>query len=136
MELHSKREIRRKITAEDFTPPLLVNEMLDKLPSEVFIDPSKTFIDPAAGNGNFLVEVLSRKLSNSHPPLIALSTIFAVELMEDNTIEMKERLLALIPLELHEEAKIILDKNIICSDAFRWDFENWRPKEKKSKPLF
>ena len=43
--LEHKRKVRRKQTAEDFTPPELVNEMLDKLPVEVFSDPSKTFLD-------------------------------------------------------------------------------------------
>ena len=37
-ELENKRKQRRKDTAEDFTPELLVNEMLDKLPQEVWSD--------------------------------------------------------------------------------------------------
>jgi hypothetical protein len=41
-ELQKLRDSRRKETAEDFTPLPLVNEMLDKLPPDVFADPSKT----------------------------------------------------------------------------------------------
>ena len=135
--LEHKRKARRKETAEDFTPIPLVNEMLDKLPPEVFTDPTKTFCDPAAGNGNFLIEVLRRKLDNGHDPLQALSTIYGVELMDDNVEEMKERLLTLIPIELHRKAKNILKKNIICHDALTWDFENWKsPHSNKPKPLF
>lgn len=133
--LDHTRKLRRKQTAEDFTPIPLVNEMLDKLPPEVFIDPSKTFCDPAAGNGNFLVEVLKRKLVNIHP-LQSLQTIYGVELMEDNVEEMKERLLSLIPEKFHKEAKVILDHNIICHDALTWDFENWKSKLSKPKALF
>jgi hypothetical protein len=134
--LQDKRKLRRRETAEDFTPSSLVNEMLDKLPDEVFVDPDKTFCDNSAGNGNFLIEVLRRKLSNSHPPLQALSTIYGVELMPDNVEEMKERLLKLIPKKFHKEAKNILDKNIVCHNALTWDFENWCTTEQRSVPLF
>ena len=135
-DLEKIRKARRKQTNEDFTPLPLVNEMLDKLPQEVFSDPSKTFCDNSAGNGNFLVEVLRRKLTNGHPPLQALSTIYGVELMADNVEEMKERLLELIPKDLHKEAKNILDENIICHNALTWDFINWCSTEKKNKALY
>ena len=113
--------------------------MLDKLPIEVFTDPTKTFCDPAAGNGNFLIRVLERKLSNGHSPLQALSTIYGVELMPDNVEEMKERLLEALP-ELDkadlERAKGILNHNIVCSDALTWNFENWCSTVKHAKRLF
>ena len=73
-ELQQKRKERRKETAEDFTPEALVNEMLDKLPPEVWDNPQKTFLDNSAGNGNFLVAILERKLQHGHDPLQALST--------------------------------------------------------------
>lgn len=141
-ELEYKRQQRKHQTAEEFTPPALVNEMLDKLPKEVWEDSTKTFIDPAAGEGAFLIEILKRKLDLNHPPLQAISTLFAVELMQDNTEEMKSRLLnilkektTLTPLGL-EEAQRIIDHNLVCSDAFKWDYDNWRPKERKAKKLF
>ena len=138
-ELEHKRKARKKITAEDFTPLTLVDEMLDKLPSEVW-SPEKTFIDNSAGNGNFLVRVLSRKLSSGHNPLQALSTIYGVELMSDNVEEMKQRLLDTLP-ELDDTQKQqaidIINHNIVCHDALTWDYENWRkPKRSKAKPLF
>jgi len=134
-KLEEKRKERRKETAEDFTPLPLVDEMLDKLPINSFIDPSKTFCDPAAGNGNFLVVILERKLNNKHDPLQALSTIFGVELMADNVEEMKERLLSYIDPTLHKKAKKIVNKNIICHNALTWDFNNWCPPP-KPKSLF
>lgn len=138
-ELEQKRKSRRKLTGEDFTCSELVNEMLDKLPSDVFTDPTKTFCDPAAGNGNFLIEILKRKLEKGHEPLSALSTIFGVELQSDNVEEMKQRLLDVLPISeetFKQKAIEILNHNIVCSDAFLWDFENWKTKVKKSKALF
>jgi len=134
--LEQKRKERRKETAEDFTPLELVNEMLDKLPEEVFLDPSKTFCDNSAGNGNFLIQVLQRKLDNGHDPLQALSTIYGVELMPDNVLEIKERLLSLIPAKLYKKAEKIVNINIICHNSLTWDFENWKTTEHKSKVLF
>jgi hypothetical protein len=141
--LEHKRKARRKLTAEDFTPLALVDEMLDKLPAEVWA-PEKTFIDNSAGNGNFLVRVLARKLEASHDPLQALSTIYGVELMADNVEEMRGRMLQVL-LEHHPdlddtqkaEAIGILNYNIVCHDALTWDYENWKaPANPKAKSLF
>ena len=95
-ELEKKRVERRKSTAEDFTPLILVNEMLDKLPAEVWDNPEKTFLDNSGGNGNFVVEVLRRKLQRNHDPLKALSTVYSVELMYDNVEEMHHRLYSIV----------------------------------------
>jgi len=137
-KLEYTRKERRKSTGEDFTPIELVNEMLDKLSEDVW-QPEKLWVDPAGGNGNFVVEILKRKLAKGHPPLIALSTIFGVELQQDNTDECKERLLAELPELSNEDlqkAKDIINHNIVAHNAFTWDFENWKSKDKKSKKLF
>ena len=42
------------------TPVSLVNDMLDKLPSETWSDPSKKFLDPACSTGTFLLEIVRR----------------------------------------------------------------------------
>ena len=139
LDFLKKLIIIKKKEAADFTPESLVTEMLDKLPQEVWSDPSKTFLDPSGGNGNFLVAILKRKLAIGHPPLQALSTIFSVELMADNVKECKDRLLVelnhLSPAEV-KEARCIVNRNIVCSDAFLWDFEKWCPIKKESKQLF
>jgi hypothetical protein len=139
-ELEHKREQRKKHTAEEFTNLELVNKMLNKLPKDVFIDPSKTFLDNSAGNGNFLVVILARKLSLGHPPLQALSCIWGCELMLDNVEEMRSRLLAELPDTLTPEEQLeaqkIVNHNVVCHDALTWDFENWKSKDKKSKKLF
>lgn len=139
-ELEHNRKLRKKQTAEDFTPRPLIDEMLNKLPPEVWSDPSKTFLDNSAGNGNFLVAILQRKLSLGHPPLQALSTIYGVELMEDNVEEMKDRLLIELPSLTPEEAKKarkIINHNIVCCDALKFDYDKWKPiNTPKAIPLF
>ena len=45
---------------EVFTPPRIVNEMLDLLPQELFQDPNITFLDPACKSGVFLRENAKR----------------------------------------------------------------------------
>jgi len=137
--LSDHRLKRRKKTSEDFTPDPLVNEMLDKLPSDIWTDPSKTFVEPAAGNGNFVIAILRRKLDAGHPPLEAISTIYGVELMPDNVEEMKDRLLIELPSLTSKEEKIakrIINHNIVCHNSLTWDFENWESNDVKAKPLF
>ena len=93
--LEQTRAARRKETAEIFTPPALVNEMLDKLPIEVW-EENKTFCDPACGNGNMLVEVLKRKLLHKHNSVNALKSIYGTDIMKDNIDECRVRLLKII----------------------------------------
>jgi len=123
------RDERKKQTAEVFTPPELVNEILDKLPLEVW-ESNKTFCDPAAGNGNIVIEVIKRKLLNNHEPIEIVQTVYAVELMEDNVREMKSRIYSLFDESEHSILKPFIDKNIVCYDTLQWDFEKWKGKIK------
>ena len=121
------RSARKKQTAEVFTPIPLVNDILDKLSKECWTE-EKTFCDPSAGNGNFLIEVLRRKIELGHDPLSALSTVYGVELMEDNVVECRHRLYMYIRDYLHsneekQKAVDILNKNIVCHDALTYDWE-------------
>jgi hypothetical protein len=103
----AKREQRAKATAEIFTPPDLVNRMLDKLPPEVW-QPFKTYLDPACGNGNMLLEVLRRKLHHGHDPLQALATTFGADCMADNIKECRLRLLKLVAENGHEISRAMV----------------------------
>ena len=67
--------LRVKSTGEVFTPTPLVQEMLEQIPVEQFTDPTKTFLDPSCGDGQFLGEVLIRKMENGSTFEQALSTI-------------------------------------------------------------
>ena len=88
----TKSKARVKELGEVFTPAALVTEMLDKLPADCWL-PDKTFLEPSCGNGNFLVQILQRKLNNNHQPLQALSTIYGVDIMKDNVVESRKRML-------------------------------------------
>jgi hypothetical protein len=57
-DYNTKEKIR--IKGEVFTPFDLIEEMLDKLPENIWYDPEKTWIDPAAGLGNFFAVVVER----------------------------------------------------------------------------
>lgn len=48
---------------EVFTPPGVVNQMLDMLPQELFCDPKTTFLDPACKSGVFLREIAKRLIN-------------------------------------------------------------------------
>lgn len=116
-------KLRVKQTAEVFTPTELVQEMLDKLEeqdSELFSNPDKTFLDNSCGDGQFLSEVVIRKMERSGCSLEqALRTTYGVELMEDNVKLCKERLAGPNPTQ---EILDILDKNIVCHDALTYDY--------------
>jgi len=88
----TKSKERIKKTGEVFTPQWLVDQMLDELPQDLFVDPEKTFIDPACGDGNILVRVLRRKIEGGSTPLQALQTTYGVDLMEDNIQKCRRRL--------------------------------------------
>jgi len=83
---------RIQATAEHFTPTELVQNMIDSLPEELFTDPTKTFIDPACGDGQFLGEVLIKKLENGIDITTALNTLYGVDIMRDNVDLCKKRL--------------------------------------------
>lgn len=107
----NKSKERVKKNSEVFTPQWLVLEMLSKLPDDAWQE-NKTWLEPAAGDGNFVVEIIRIRLEKGHNPYKILETVFAVELMQDNVDKMKERILELINLKDCSKAKEIVDKNI------------------------
>ena len=132
MEIIREKE-RVKITGEVFTPTPIVNDVLDALPNELFKG-TETFCDPMCGDGQFLVEVLKRKLSNGVTPSAAIKSIYGVDLMPDNIELCKTRLRNILMEHLNCEyfalpgnIKRTINKNIVCADTFAWDFEKWQP---------
>ena len=107
---------RIKATGEIFTPTPLVQELLDQLPQDLFEDPTKTFCDPACGDGQFLAEVLIRKMEHGSTFEQALSTIYGIDLMPDNVEECRSRLLC-----GQEQYREIVENNIVCADALTYD---------------
>jgi len=116
-------QLRIKQTAEVFTPTPIVQEMLDKLEGQdptLFSDPSKTFLDNSCGDGQFLSEVVIRKMERSGCSLEqALRTTYGVELMVDNVRECRKRLAGPNPTQ---EILDILESNIVCYDALTYDY--------------
>lgn len=109
--------LRIKATSEVFTPTDLVQKLLDELPLELFTDPSKTFLDPSCGDGQFLGEVLIRKMENGIGFETALGSIYGVDLMEDNVNLCRERLLCGC-----EKYRHIVEQNIVCADGLRYHY--------------
>ena len=83
---------RVKATGEVFTPTDLIIEILQQLPIEEF-SPGKTFIDPACGDGQFLVPVkLVKMFQYDMTEEDALKDIYGVDIMRDNVDLCKMRL--------------------------------------------
>ena len=110
--------LRVKATGEVFTPTDLVREMLEKIPQDQFQDPTKTFLDNSCGDGQFLGEVLIRKMENGSTFEQALSTTYGVDLMIDNVDLCRERLLC-----GREDLRHIVEQNIYQADALKFSYE-------------
>ena len=108
---------RVKATGEVFTPTDLVREMLEQIPIDQFTDPTKTFLDNSCGDGQFLGEVLVRKMENGSTFEQALSTVYGVDLMQDNVDLCRERLLC-----GRTDLAHIVERNIVCHDALTYDY--------------
>lgn len=121
---------------EVFTPPWLVEKMLDLVKDETERIDSR-FLEPACGSGNFLVPVLQRKLAavqakygrnafeRRHFALLGLMCIYGIELLPDNIAECRANLLEVFAdsLALSEEddlyqaASAVLALNLVHGDA-------------------
>ena len=113
-------KVRVKQTEEIFTPTDVVIENLnlfEKENPECFSDPTKTFLDNCAGDGQWLGEVLIRKMENGIDFETALSTIYGVDLMEDNVKLCQDRLLC-----GRENLRHIVEQNIVCANALEYDY--------------
>lgn len=108
---------RVKATGEVFTPTERVEKELDKLDQNQFVNSNKTFLDPSCGDGQFLASVLYRKLENSVDFETALSTIYGVDLMQDNVELCRDRLLC-----GREDLRHIVEQNIVCADGLRYHY--------------
>jgi SAM-dependent methyltransferase len=143
---------KKRVTdhGEVFTNEREVNAMLDLVKNETERIDSR-FLEPACGTGNFLAEILRRKLnivdqrySKSQTEwelyaVIAVSSIYGVDILEDNAQECRERLFsifddrytALFKDKCKEECRrsiqFILQRNILLGDAL--DYTNPQTKE-------
>ena len=74
-------------------------------------------LEPSCGDGNFLGEVLIRKIKNGIDFETALSTIYGVDLMPDNVKLCQDRLLC-----GREDLRHIVEQNIVCADALTYHY--------------
>jgi len=108
-----REQTRVKATGEVFTPTVLVQEVIEK----ISLDNTTPVLDPACGDGQFLGEALIRKMENGSTFEQALSTIYGVDLMEDNVKLCRERLLC-----GREDLRHIVEQNIVCADGLRYHY--------------
>lgn len=132
---HKSKE-RIETFGEVYTNEKEVNGMLDLVHSESFrID--STFLEPACGNGNFLVKILERKLKTIEQEseelyekniFIATSSLYGIDIQKDNILECRTRLFNIIKNNYSnfyktqdenflKSIQYVLNKNIICGNA-------------------
>ena len=123
-QIKSKQRVAEH--GEVFTAEREVNAMLDLVKQETERIDSR-FLEPACGNGNFLVEILRRKLLLVHSEVElvqAVGSIYGIDIMQDNVAECRERLLDVIERnygklngDLLATIKHVLKRNILWGDA-------------------
>ena len=146
-QVKSKKRVANH--GEVFTNQREVNAMLDLVKHETERIDSR-FLEPACGNGNFLAEVLRRKLAVvdsryrksqvewERYSVIAVSSIYGVDILEDNAQECRDRLLGIYTdwySKVFKQAKnecirsvrFLLSRNILWGDAL--DFTNPQTKQ-------
>ncbi len=133
---HVKSRQRVADHGEVFTPPWMVEAMLDLVRAETERIDSR-FLEPACGSGNFLVAILRRKLAavelrygrsefeRRHYALLALMCIYGIELLPDNIAECRANVLEVLAgylgvdegSETWRAASHVLAVNLVHGDA-------------------
>ena len=136
MEKQVKSKQRVADHGEVFTPAWLVEAMLDLVKGETERIDSR-FLEPACGSGNFLVQILRRKLAavelkygksdfeRRHYALLALMCVYGIELLADNIDECRSNMLDIIAAylqldasdELYRAASYVVSQNVVRGDA-------------------
>jgi len=134
---------------EVFTAEREVNAMLDLVKGEAERIDSR-FLEPACGNGNFLAAILRRKLQTvaarykkdaagfERYAVLAVTSLYGVELLQDNVTECRARLFAIFDAEYTKHCQThnddtraavrhILARNILCGDALTLKASNGGP---------
>lgn len=131
---------------EVFTPAWMVDAMLNLVDAETDRIDSR-FLEPACGSGNFLVQILKRKLAavelrygksdfeRKHCALLAVMCIYGIELLADNIAECRANLLELLARdldvnetdELYQAASYVLSQNLVHGDALKMRTSGDRP---------
>lgn len=123
-QIKSKKRVQN--FGEVFTAEREVKAMCDLIPEETWNKIDSKFLEPTCGNGNFLVEILNRKLDrckDNGEAILALSSIWGIDILRDNVEESKNRMVDIfvnrIGKEYEEVAKTILNARILCGDSLQ-----------------
>lgn len=131
---------------EVFTPAWMVEAMLDLVTGETERIDSR-FLEPACGSGNFLVEVLRRKLAavelkygksdfeKRHYALLAVMCMYGIELLPDNIAECRANMLEILAdylqliasQDLYQAASHVLSQNLVHGDALTMQTTDGEP---------
>lgn len=131
---------------EVFTPAEMVEAMLDQVKEETERIDSR-FLEPACGSGNFIVQILRRKLAavelkygksdfeRRHYALLALMCIYGIELLADNIAECRANVLEILAEyldldesdELYRAASYVLSQNLVHGDALKMRTHDGQP---------
>lgn len=143
---------RQRVTdhGEVFTADREVNAMLDLLKQETERIDSR-FLEPACGDGNFLAEILRRKLAvvkrqyKKSPSdyekyaVLAATSIYGVDILQDNVEACRQRIFEIWDKEYREvcrneaneecreAVRFILKRNILCGDALSLKAKDGKP---------
>ena len=107
---------RIDLTGEVFTPMELCIEMVNEIPLNIRQNPDSTFLDNAAGNGNFIIALRDELVKYHSVNHVVDNMLYAVELMEDNHKEMCERVG--VPTD---------HPHYVCADALQYDYSFGEP---------
>ena len=100
-------------TGEVYTPTDEVMKFIKEIPDSIWQDPKSTFADTeGCGDGQFLGEILIKRVQSGIDFETALSTIYGIEKEEDNAEVCRQRLLC-----GQDSLRHIVDNNIVCADA-------------------
>lgn len=139
---HHKTRQRVRDSGEVFTQQREIDAMLDLIP-DAFLGIEQRFLEPASGNGNFLVSILERKIATiseerhggtrnwyEYALMTCLTSIYAVDIDSENVNEARTRLQSLIDAahsfvntertpRFSRAVSNVLEKNILQADTLK-----------------
>lgn len=138
------KQVKSKKRVEEFGEVYTNEKEVDAMLKLVINESNRIesrFLEPAVGTGNFLIKVLQNKLKiikkkyktskkeYERYVFLAVSSIYGIDILEDNILECRKRLLRLIEKqyralykdefsdEFIKSVEYVLSKNIICGDG-------------------
>lgn len=113
---------RIKESAEIFTPTPIVKEILDWYSPETFSE-NQEFVDIACGDGQFLIEIVIKKLEMGLNLEEILKQTYGSDIMIDNVVKCRQRLAGPNP---PENLIKILETQIVCANALDTNHDGWK----------